>query len=124
MWRVTVTVAVGALCGYFLANSNLAGFVLTVITGLAIIKIMDKISRRVVYDERDKFIASLASHATILATMISMGLLTIIFAVSELLNVSWLSSLLKDFIERYAPFVLYIMIIYVAFWIIFKFKYS
>ena len=116
--------SVGALCGYFLANSNPTSFVLTVITGLAIIKIMDKISRGVVYDERGKFIASLASHAAILATMISMGLLTIIFAVSELLNISWLSSLLKDFIERYAPLVLYIMIIYIAFWIIFKFKYS
>ena len=116
--------AVGSLCGYFLANNNPTSFVLTVITGLAIIKIMDKISKGVVYDERDKFIASLASYVTILVTMISMGLLTIIFAVSELLNVSWLSNLLKDFIERYAPFVLYIMIVYVAFWIIFKFKYS
>ncbi len=122
--RLIVTLMVGALCGYFLASNNATGFLVTIIVGLAMIKVSEQISRDVAYDERDRFIATLASYTTLLVVMISIALLAIASVLGNVLGINWLYNTTKDVVEKYAPFMLYIMVIYVASWIIFKLKYS
>ncbi len=122
--RLIVTLMVAALCGYFLVNNNTMGFLATIAIGLIMIRVSEKISRDIAYDERDKFIATLASYTTLLVVMVSIALLTIAYALGDVLGIDWLYNVTKDIVEKYAPFMLYIMVVYIASWIVFKLKYS
>ena len=121
---IIITLVIGALCGYFLANNNSMGFVATIIIGLVLLKISDKMSREVAYDERDKFIASQASYVTLIITMTSVAALVIASVFGDILNTPWFYNVTKDLVEKYAPFVLYVMAVYIAPWVIFKLRYS
>ena len=124
MLRIIITLVIGALCGYFLANNNSMGFIITIIIGLILPKISDKMSREVAYDERYKFVAVQASYVTLIITMTSVAVLVIASVFGDILNIPWFYNVAKDIVEKYAQFVLYIMAVYIASWVIFKLRYS
>jgi len=121
---IIITLVIGALCGYFLANNNSMRFIITIIIGLILPKISDKMSREVAYDERYKFVAVQASYVTLIITMTSVAVLVIASVFGDILNIPWFYNVAKDLVEKYAQFVLYIMAVYIASWVIFKLRYS
>lgn len=122
--RLIIIACVGALAGYFLAQDNTLGFIAMILTGIIVLRISEKIIGRTIYDERDKFIAVTASYATLMAVFVSVAVLVIVNAISDVLGVCWLYSLTQSIVDSFAPFILYTMVVYIISWMMLKLKYS
>ena len=122
--RLLITVIAAILCAWFYTNDMAMAFVLTVVAGVVVLKAAEKLSKEAYYDERDKFIALMASYTTFLVATISIALLVIVELASSILGISILYEWSKEVVTRFAPYTAFMFVVYAVSWVILRTKYS
>ncbi len=122
--RLLIIIIVAILCAWFYTSNMAIAFVLTVAAGVVVLKATEKLSKETYYDERDTFIALMASYTTFLVSTISIALLVLVELISSILGIDILYEWSKDVVTRFAPYIAFMFVIYAASWIILRMKYS
>ncbi len=122
--RLLIIIVVAILCAWFYSNNMPVAFVLTVAAGAIMLRAIEVYSKEPYYDERDKFIALMASHITFLVTTLSIALLVIVEVTSGILGISTLYEWSKEIVLRFAPYITFMFVVYATSWIILRIKYS
>ena len=122
--QLLIIAVIAILCAWFYTNHMPLAFVLTVIAGVIVLRATEKLSKEPYYDERDKFIALLASYTTFLVSTISIALLILVELISNILGVDTLYEWSNEIVTRFAPYVAFMFIVYAASWFILRAKYS
>ncbi len=99
-------------------------FLITIVAGVIVLRATEKFSEEPSYDERDKFIALMASYTTFLVATISMALLVIIEIISGLLGLNAVCEWSNSIAIRFAPYIAFMFVVYALSWVILRIKYS
>ncbi len=122
--RLLLIIVIAVLCAWFYTNNMKIPFILTIIVGVIAIRIVERLSSEPYYDERDKYIALMASYITFFVSTTSIATLVIIEGISGILGIEQLYEWSKGIITYLAPYIVYMFLVYSISWIILRIKYS
>ncbi len=122
--RLLLIIIIAVLCAWFYTNNMKIPFILTIIAGVIAIRIAERISSEPYYDERDKYIALMASYITFFTSTTSIAALVIVESISGILGIEQLYEWSKGIIAYLAPYIVYMFFVYSISWIILRIKYS
>ncbi len=122
--RLLLIIVIAVLCAWFYTNNMKIPFILTIIVGVIAIRIAERLSSEPYYDERDRYIALVASYITFFVSTTSIAALVIIESISGILGIEQLYEWSKDIITYLAPYIVYMFLVYSVSWVILRIKHS
>ncbi len=122
--RLLLIIVIAVLCAWFYTNNMKIPFILTIIVGVIAIRIAERLSSEPYYDERDRYIALVASYITFFVSTTSIAALVIIEGISGILGIEQLYEWSKDIITYLAPYIVYMFLVYSVSWVILRIKHS